>query len=44
MSTFYGCGSTVSRLQSHQEEIILFITKFTEIPGTHWINLGKIKG
>ena len=41
MGPFYGWGSTASRLQSHYEETVHF---FPEIPGTHLINLRKMKG
>ena len=36
MAPFYGWGSTESSL--------LFTTKFPEIPGTYFIDLGRIKG
>ena len=39
---FYGWVSTASRLQSNYEDAI-FTTKFPEIPGTHLINLGRMK-
>ena len=43
MAPFYGWGSTASRLQSHYEESSLFTTKFPEIPGTNFIDLGRMK-
>ena len=44
MAPFYGCGSTASRLEPLQGGSLLFTTKFPEIPGTHFIDLGRIKG
>ena len=41
---FYGWGSTVSKVQIHYEEIVYFTTKFPEDPGTHFIDLGRMKG
>ena len=41
MALFYGWSSTASRLQSHYKETVHF---FPEIPGTHLINLRKMKG
>ena len=41
MSPFYRWGSTASRLEQLQEA---GSTKFLEIPGTHFIDFGKIKG
>ena len=38
MAPFYGYGSTASRL----EPLLLFTTKFPEIPGTHFIDLGRM--
>ena len=43
MAPFYGWGSTVSRLQSHYEESLLFTTKSTGGHGTHLIDLGGRK-
>ena len=37
MAPFYGWDSVVSRLQK-------FLQKFQEIPGTHFIDFGRIKG
>ena len=44
MDPFYGWGSTVSRLESLWGGSLLYNTKFPEIPGTHFIKLGSMKG
>ena len=44
MAPFYGWGSTASRLEPLRGGSLLFTTKFPEIPGTHLINLGRMKG
>ena len=54
MAPFYGWGSTASRLDgwgstaSRIEPLrggsLLFTTKSPEIPGTHFIDLGRMKG
>ena len=44
MALFYGWGSTASRLESLRGGSLLFTTKFPEIPGTHFINLRRMKG
>ena len=45
MAPFYGWGSTASsRLEPLQGGSSLFTTKFPEIPGTHFIDLGRMKG
>ena len=44
MTPFYGWGSTASRLEPLRGGSLLFTTKFPEIPGTHFINLGRMKG
>ena len=44
MAPFYGWGSTASRLEPLQGGSLLFTIKFLEIPGTYFINLGKMKG
>ena len=44
MATFYGWGSTVSRLEPLRGGSLLFTTKFPEILGTHFINLGRMNG
>ena len=42
MTPFYGWGSTVSRLEPLRGGSLLFTTKFPEIPGTHFIDLGRM--
>ena len=37
-------GLPGSRLEPLQGGSLLFTTKFPEIPGTHFIELGKMKG
>ena len=44
MAPFYGWGSTASRLESLQRGSLLFTIKFPEIPGTHFINIGRMNG
>ena len=44
MGLFYGWGSTASRLVSLQGDMLLFATKFPDIPVTHFIDLGRMKG
>ena len=44
MALFYGWGSTASRLEPLQGDSLLFTTKFPDIPGTHFIDLGRMKG
>ena len=44
MDSFYGWGSTASRLVSLQGGSFLFTTKFPDIPGTHFMDLGRMKG
>ena len=41
---FYGWGSTASRLEPLPGGSLLFITKFPEIPGTQFIDLGRMEG
>ena len=41
---FYGRGSTASRLEPLQGGSLLFTTKSPEIPGTHFIDHGRMKG
>ena len=41
---FYGWGSTASRLEPLQGGCLLFTTKFPEISGTRFTDLGKMKG
>ena len=44
MDSFYGLGSTASRLEPLRGGSLLFTTKFPEIPGTHFIDLGRMQG
>ena len=44
MAPFYGRGSTASRLEPLWGGSLLFTTKFPEIPGTDFINIGRMKG
>ena len=44
MAPFYGWGSTASRLEPLQGGSLLFTTKFPEISGTHFTDLGRMKG
>ena len=44
MAPFYAWGSTASRLGPLWGSSLLFITKSPEIPGTHFIELGRMKG
>ena len=44
MAAFYGQGSTASRLEPLQKGSLLLTTKFPDIPGTHFIDLGRMKG
>ena len=44
MAPFYGWGSTASRLQPLQGGSLLFSIQFPEIPGIHFIDLGRMKG
>ena len=44
MAPFYGWGSIASRLEPLREGSLLFTTKFPEISGNHFINLGRMKG
>ena len=43
MAPFYGWGSTASRLQPLRGGSLLFTIQFPEIPGTHFIDLGRMK-
>ena len=43
MTPFYGWGSTASRLVPLQGGSLLFTNKFPHIPGTHFINLWRMK-
>ena len=42
MAPFYGRGSTASRLEPLRGGSLLFTSKFPEIPGTHFIDLGRM--
>ena len=44
MAPFSGWGSTASRLETRRAGSLLFTTKFPEIPGTHFSDLGSMKG
>ena len=44
MAPFYEWGSTASRLEPLGGGSLLFTTNFPEISGTHFIDLGRIKG
>ena len=44
MAPFYGWGSTASRLEPLRGSSLLFTSKFPEIPGTHFIDPGRMKG
>ena len=44
IAPFYGRGSTASRIEPLRGGSLLFTTKFPEISGTHFIDLGKMKG
>ena len=41
---FSGWGSTASRLEPLRGGSLLFTSKFPEIPGTHFTDLGRMKG
>ena len=44
MDPFYGWSSTASRLEPLQGGSLLFTTKFPEIFGAHFTDLGRMKG
>ena len=44
MARFYGWGSTASRLEPLGGGSLLSTTNPPEIPGTHFIDLGWMKG
>ena len=44
MAPFYGWGSTASRLEPLRGGSLLFTTKFPVISGTHFTDLGRMKG
>ena len=43
MAPFYRWGSTASRLQPLREGSLLFTIQFPETPGTHFIDLIRMK-
>ena len=43
IAPFYGCSSTALGPQPLWGGSLLFTTKFPEIPGTHFIDLGRMK-
>ena len=43
MASFYGWGSTASRLEPLRGDSLLFTTKSPKIPGTHFIDLRRMK-
>ena len=44
MAPFYGWGSSASGLVPLRGGSLLFTTMFPDIPGTHFIDLGRMKG
>ena len=44
MAPFYGWDSTASRLEPLRGGSLPFTAKFPEIPHTHFIDLGRMKG
>ena len=44
ITIFYGWSSTASRLEPLLGGSLLFTTKFPKIPGTHFNDLGRMKG
>ena len=44
IAPFYGWDSTASRLEPLRGGSLPFSTKFPEIPGTHFIELERMKG
>ena len=44
MAPFYGRGSTASRLQPLRGGSLLSTIQFPELSGTHFIDLGRMKG
>ena len=41
MAPFHGWGSTASRLEPLRGGCLLFTTKFPEVSGTHFVDLGE---
>ena len=44
MAPFYGWGSTASRLEPLRGGSLPFTTKFSDISGTHFSDLARMKG
>ena len=44
MTPFHGWGSAALKLEPFRGSSLLFTTKSPKIPGTHFIDLGKMKG
>ena len=44
MVPFYGWGLTTSRLGPLRRGSLFFTITFPEIPGTYFIDLGRVKG
>ena len=44
MAPFYGWGATALRLEPLRGGSLLFTTNFSEIPGTHFIDLVRMNG
>ena len=44
MAPFNRQGATASRLEPLRGGSLLYTTKFPEIPGTHFFELGRMKG
>ena len=44
MAPLYRWGSTASRLEPLRGGSLLFTIKFPDIPGTHFIDLRRMKG
>ena len=44
MAPFYGWGSTDSRQEPLSGGSLLFTIKFPEIPCTHFVDIGRMKG
>ena len=44
MVSFYGWGSTASRLEPLRGGSLLFTIKFPDILGTHFTNLRRMRG
>ena len=44
MVLFYGLSSCLKASEPQRGDSLFFTTKFLEIPGTHLIHLGRMKG